>query len=271
VAAEEDLQEPAVKESARGWQEFWAEFFRIKHRHSIKNIEDFDKTLVSHIIEVLSLRKGNRVLDLACGGGDQARELARRGMEVVGVDIAQSLVDYGNRAAGEENLKVQLICGDMRDERFNTEFDSCIVVGAFGFFNHEGNRQVLDVVKAALKKDGGFYIQGPNPLTRMRRPWKSWHEMEDGYVLMESNYDPSSGKTTDGFFYIRTDGELTRFSPKPEDAGFSLETRLYTLPEMADLLKTASLQPEATYGSLRLPPEEYTVASEHLIVVGKKV
>jgi SAM-dependent methyltransferase len=259
-----------MKESARGWQEFWAEFFRIKHRHSIERIKDFDDTLVSHIIEALSLSQGNRLLDLACGGGDQALELARRGMEVVGIEIAQSLVDYGNRVAEKENLNVELICGDMRDERFNMEFDGCIVVGAFGFFDHGGNRRALDAVSSALKRGRRCYIQGPNPLVRMRGPQKRWHEMEDGYVLMESNYDPTSGRTTDSFVYIRRDGELIRFSPKPEDAGFSTETRLYTLPEMIDLLKTAGLQFQSAYGSIRLPLEEYTTSSDHLIVVGKK-
>ena len=257
-------------ESARGWQEFWAEFFRIRHRRCIAGIRDFDKRLVSHIIEALAFHQGDRILDLACGGGDQAAELARRGMEVVGVDIAQSLVDHGGRTAREENLNVEFICGDMREERFSQDFNGCIILGAFGFFGDEGNSQVLSAVESALKRGGRLYIQGPNPLSRMRRPWKGWQEVEGGYVLMESNYDPGSGKTSDSFLYIRGDGELIRFSPKPEDVGFSIEMRLYTLPEMINLFAAAGLQFESAYGSLRLPLEKYGISSEHLIVVAQK-
>jgi len=259
-----------MKQSARGWQEFWAEFFRIKHRHSIESIRDFDERFASHIIKALALHRGERILDLGCGGGDQAAALARRGMECLGVDIAQTLVDYANRTAREENLRAKFICADMREEQFREAFDACVILEAFGFFDDEGNTQVLNAVKTALKKDGRFYIQGPNPLSRMKKPWKGWQEVEDGYVLMESNYDPASGKNSDSFFYIGADGEQIRFSPKPEDAGVSTEMRLHTLPEMVNLPNTAQLRFKAAYGSIRLPLEEYTVTSDHLAIVGKK-
>ena len=259
-----------LKETGRGWQEFWAEFFRIKHRHCIEGIRTFDSTLVSHIIEVSGFMKGSRILDLACGGGDQALELARRGMKVVGVDIAHTLVDGGNEIGRKEKLEVEFIQGDMREERFNEEFDGCIIVDGFGFFDEEGNRKVLHVIESALRSDGRFYIHGPNPLKRMRETWRGWAEVEGGYLLMESNYDPLSGLTTDQFSYVTRAGELIAFSPKPEDAGFSVHTKFYTLSQMVDLIGGTDLQFDAAYGSTRLPPEEYAVTSERLVIVGKK-
>ena len=260
-----------MREITKGWREFWAEFFRIKHRHKIKGIKEWDKKLVTHVIESLGLRKNNRILDLACGGGDQALAFARRGMSVVGVDIAKVLVDYGNEAARRENLRVKLIQGDMRELKFSDEFDACVILsGSFGFFDDDDNIKVLRVIEKALKRSGKFYIHGPNPLKKMREGWKGWDEVEGGYVLMTSNYDTKTGKMVDSFFYIANTGELMKFIPTPEDKGFSLETKLYTLHEMIRLIESANLKFQSAYGSTELSLEEYRITSNSMVVVGEK-
>ncbi len=260
-----------MREIPKGWQDFWAEFFRIKHRHRTEGIREWDKKLVAHVIEVLGLTKDNKILDLACGGGDQALEFARRGISVVGVDLAKVLIDYGREAARGENLPVKLIPGDMREAKFTNEFDACVILsGSFGFFNDEDNVKVLQVIEKALKHGGKFYIQMPNPLKRIKEEWKGWDEVEGGFVLMSSNYDPKSGKIVDSFFYITNTGELVRFMPSPEDKDFSVETKIYTLPEMIKLIDTANLKFKSSYGSIELPLEEYRTTSSSMIVVGEK-
>jgi len=261
-----------MKEIAKGWQDFWAEFFRIKHRHSIKGIREWEKKLVTHIIEVLDLKKGSRILDLGCGGGDQALEFARRDMSVVGVDIAKVLVDYGNEAARRENLSVKLIQGDMKDVKFQDEFDACIIISSFGFFDDDGNIKVLQVIEKALKHGGKFYVRVLNPFKyvsiKVKEGWKGWAEVDNGYVLMDSNYNPLTGEATDTFFYITPNGELIKFNPKDESV--SVTWRLYTLPEIIKLIKAAALVFKAAYGSMELPPEEYKISSKEMIVVGEK-
>src|SRR5689334_18972887 len=51
------------------------------------------------LVDALGLTPGGRVLDVGCGPGRHAHALARRGMEVVGVDISAPFVALG-RAAG---------------------------------------------------------------------------------------------------------------------------------------------------------------------------
>ncbi len=126
-----------MREVTKDWQDFWAEFFRIKHRRLDESA--IEKEVVSHIIHTLNLRRGNRICDLACGEDSKTLELARRGMNVVGVHIAKVLVDYGNKAAQKENLPVKLIEGDMRDARFSNEFDACTAISSFGLFDNSGN------------------------------------------------------------------------------------------------------------------------------------
>ena len=51
------------------------------------------------LIEDLGISEGQTVLDLGCGDGTTALPAARRGANVLGVDIASNLVEAGNRRA----------------------------------------------------------------------------------------------------------------------------------------------------------------------------
>jgi ubiquinone/menaquinone biosynthesis C-methylase UbiE len=62
------------------------------------------------LIESLGITRGHKVLDLGCGDGTTALPAARRGADVLGVDIARNLVEAGNRrasAAGLTNCRFQ--------------------------------------------------------------------------------------------------------------------------------------------------------------------
>ena len=56
------------------------------------------------LVSKLGITKGLRVLDLGCGDGTTALPEAKLGAEVLGVDIAQNLVEAGNRRAKEQGL-----------------------------------------------------------------------------------------------------------------------------------------------------------------------
>src|SRR5689334_7382383 len=56
-------------------------------------------------VQSLGITTPLRVLDLGCGDGTTAVPLARLGAEVIGIDIAQNLVDAGNKRAAEAGLK----------------------------------------------------------------------------------------------------------------------------------------------------------------------
>ena len=56
------------------------------------------------LVERIGLKKGMKVLDLGCGDGTTALPAAKRGADVLGVDIARNLVEAGNRRAKEHGL-----------------------------------------------------------------------------------------------------------------------------------------------------------------------
>jgi SAM-dependent methyltransferase len=85
------------------------------------------------LVESLDITPGLAVLDLGCGDGTTALPEARRGADVLGVDIARNLVDAGNRRAREEGLtNLRFEQGDasdlsgLPDDRFD------LVVSIFG-------------------------------------------------------------------------------------------------------------------------------------------
>jgi demethylmenaquinone methyltransferase/2-methoxy-6-polyprenyl-1,4-benzoquinol methylase len=51
-----------------------------------------DRSWRRHTIDALALHPGTFVLDLACGTGDLARELRKRGYETVGLDLSEGML-----------------------------------------------------------------------------------------------------------------------------------------------------------------------------------
>lgn len=85
------------------------------------------------LIDRIGVAPGMKVLDLGCGDGTTAVPSARRGAEVLGVDIAQNLVDAGNRRAREAGLgNLEFRHGDATnlEELADRSFD--LVVSVFG-------------------------------------------------------------------------------------------------------------------------------------------
>jgi ubiquinone/menaquinone biosynthesis C-methylase UbiE len=85
------------------------------------------------LVESLGITRGMKVLDLGCGDGTTALPAAKRGAEVLGVDIASNLVAAGKeraRHAGLSNIRFQE--GDASDLAGleNASFD--LVVSIFG-------------------------------------------------------------------------------------------------------------------------------------------
>ena len=70
------------------------------------------------VVKSLGVTPPLRVLDLGCGDGTTAVPLALLGAEVVGIDIAENLVDAGNRRAAEAGLdRLKFQQGDACDLR----------------------------------------------------------------------------------------------------------------------------------------------------------
>src|SRR6202142_4344162 len=63
-------------------------------------------------IERLHLKPGTKLLDVACGTGNQSIPAARAGAQVIGLDIATNLLEQARKRAADEKLKIEFVEGD---------------------------------------------------------------------------------------------------------------------------------------------------------------
>ena len=243
------------------WNEFWAAHWRIDYRHSIRGISEWDRQLVSFIEIACQLTPGARILDLGCGGGDQARLFAQKGYRLVGVDIAPSLIEFAKRQFQNEGLEGTFTVGDMRAINYDAEFDACVILsGTFGFFGDLEDQNLLCSVCRALKVDGKAFIMFLSAQeARTRSKW--WSETEDDWELTETWCDTETSTYRSKVFVIRKDGTLLR--PKMEPGYHANETiRCYTIPEMRVMLGEAGLRYTASYSTHDLSTPRKALALE---------
>jgi 2-polyprenyl-3-methyl-5-hydroxy-6-metoxy-1,4-benzoquinol methylase len=109
---------------------------------------------VDHVVATLGLERGARVLDVGCGPGRHAHELARRGIVVHGIDIAQTFVDLARVDAPDGATFERL---DARALAFDAEFDAviCLCQGAFGLMTAAGEDDVVVAGMARALRPGG--------------------------------------------------------------------------------------------------------------------
>lgn len=114
----------------------------------------------------LALEVRARVLDLACGSGQQTVELARRGYRVLGIDPSSA----PSRPAHAERLNVHFLKCDVRAIAYRAEFDAVVSLSA-SFGRLPGERddlKTLEAVKRSLKPGGKLLLDLPNREELMR-------------------------------------------------------------------------------------------------------
>jgi cyclopropane fatty-acyl-phospholipid synthase-like methyltransferase len=248
--------------------DWWAYQLRVVHRRGIPGIDAWDDQLVAFIIEVLDLRPGDTLLDLACGSGAHALRLARQGIRVVGVDIAPSLVRHcSDQAAAEGLASATFVQGDMRALEFNEAFDAVVVLGgSFGFFDDAVNEQVVAGVARALKPGGRLLLQLLDPLTCLERQQRH-HLREDrpeGTYWTETWWDSATRSSHSVLRFTDNDG-VTHVANDDE------RLRLYTLDEVRKMLAKVWLTLTAAHGDTLLPPPPYAPGrSKQMIAIGRR-
>ena len=88
---------------------------------------------VAFLVDALGLTEGMRVLDVGCGPGRHALSFARRGIEVVGLDISATFVALAAASALADDLPATFVRGDARAMGFDREFDAVISLCQGGF------------------------------------------------------------------------------------------------------------------------------------------
>lgn len=155
----------------------WEEFF--DNHAPVYMDNDFTKNTtekVDFILDILKLPQGSCIIDIGCGTGRHAIELASRGYQLTGFDISAGMLAEAKKAAEEANVKVEWIHADATQFKSDKLFDAaiCLCEGAFGLlgmsddpFKHE--LSILRNIHAVLKSNGRIISTVLNGLATIRK------------------------------------------------------------------------------------------------------
>lgn len=253
-----------------GWNEFWADIFRVKHRRSLQGIQYYDTMVVKFCIEVLGLKKGGDLLDIACGAGDQSVEFALQGVNVTAFDISSRLIEYAKESAVNRNVSVNFYTGDMLKMSFENQFKAAVLLShSFGFFNHDENKQVLRDTYKALKPKGCLLLDLMNPYN-LPKFMKTWTTLEGGILLIEPHLLDAPAGVLRGRPATFIDTANDRIVLMDEDAVSNNDIRMYTALEIRAMLEEAGFKKIDFYGQNKLPRMQYSSDSERMVVIASK-
>jgi SAM-dependent methyltransferase len=186
-----------------------------------------------------------RVLDVGCGTGLLACELAARGHDVTGADPAAAMLDVARRRPGGAGARwIEADAAGLPD---GARFDLVVMTGhVFQIFLDDREvRAALRAVRRCLAPGGRFAFETRNPEAR---EWAGWNP---GDTLLHVD---SGGFAADVWYDIRSvDGELVTYETCYQFAGESPVTVAETIRFMshghvAALLAEAGLATVTWYG-----------------------
>lgn len=96
------------------------------------------------------------VLDAGCGTGRVARELARRGIDIVGVDIDLEMLDTARRKAPSLDWRL----ADLATVDLARAFDAIVMAGNVMIFLVPGTENIVVANMARHLRAGGLLIAG---------------------------------------------------------------------------------------------------------------
>ncbi len=192
------------------------------------------------------------VVDLGCGSGLWAKELADAGYDVLGIDVSEAMVRISRGRVPEAEFRVATL--------FEVDIPSCNVVTAIGeVLNYlfdpatGGDRalvRLFDRIHDALTPGGVFVfdVAEPGQVTRAT-PTRTFSEGEDWVVLVEKEEDREHETLTRRIVTFRKAGKCYRRTDEVH------RLQLYGAADIADRLRRAGFRVLVTrgYGRYRLP------------------
>ncbi|MBN1584613.1 MAG: class I SAM-dependent methyltransferase [Anaerolineae bacterium] len=214
---------------------------------------------------VLALPGQGQILDLACGFGRHALELARRGYAVVGVDITEAYITQAQQRARAHGLdnRTEFICADVRDVSFHNAFDVVLNLadGAIGYLeNDTENSKMFDLVASALKHGGKHLMGVCNGAYAIKHfPRRHWEAGNQSLSLADFTWDAQTSRMLYTGYAYKYGEPLT----KPDETCSPTSTRLYTLEELREIFQVRGMEIRQAYGDY----DPDTPASDDLLTL----
>ncbi len=129
----------------------------------VAHFNSTDDAVSLALLSLLGTVTGLRILDVACGHGRVTRELARRGGDVLGIDISANLISEARKAERHEHLGIRYINADIAQPGVlrAAAFDAAAC--SFGLSDIDDLDHAIAAVSAALRPGGRFVFSILHP------------------------------------------------------------------------------------------------------------
>ncbi|HMJ14279.1 MAG TPA: class I SAM-dependent methyltransferase, partial [Polyangiaceae bacterium] len=250
-----------VKVQRRAW---WEELFSEDFVRALSKLSDEQvRHEVDFIEESLGVAAGGVVLDLGCGAGHHAVELASRGYGVVGYDLSLSQLALAADVAQDRGQRINFLQGDMREMAFEEMFDGIFCWNTtFGYFEEEKNVAVAQRVFKALRPGGMFLLDVVNrDFVAQHQPSQVWYEGDSCVCMDDMSLDFITSRLKVKRSIILDDGR-TRES--------TYSVRLYALHELGKILHDVGFRITEASGHPAMPGVFFGQCSPRIIILAQR-
>jgi SAM-dependent methyltransferase len=215
------------------------------------------------VAEAMGLAPGSQVLDVGCGYGRHAMELAARGFHVVGLDLSTALLLRGGEEAQRRGLQINFVRGDMRELDFDAQFDGAYCLfSTFGYFDDETNKRTVANLARALRPGGRLLLEILNrDYVIADLPTRVWWEGDGCLVLEEVELNYYSSRIQVSRSVVFEDGRQLEHE---------ISVRAYSLHEVGKLLHAAGLRVLEVSGGYHTRGRFFGNQSRHIIVLAER-
>jgi SAM-dependent methyltransferase len=202
------------------------------------------------------------ILDIGCGTGRHAIELARRGYQVTGIDLSPSQIGRARAKAAAAGVAPDFLVGDARDLPFDGRFGLAVMIceGAFALMEtDEMNFEILRGAARALRPGGKLVMTTLNGLFPLHR--------SVGQFESEGMVEAVSGGHDFDLLTFRMRSRLETRDDRGRPIEVDCDERWYIPSELTWLLKQAGFGPVEVFGarlgafsrSAALTPDDFEI------------
>lgn len=215
---------------------------------------------LDQLLELAGIDDG-RVLDIPCGIGRHAVELADRGFEVTGVDATEPYLDTARERAAEAGVDCEFVHADMREFRRPETFDLAVnLYTSFGYFEDRADdERAARNIHESLAPGGRLVMSlTSKEVLAGKFQQRGWSE-EDGTYLLEDREVTDDWSRMENRWILVADGETHEFT---------VSHRLYSAYELSELLREVGFASVDVYGDL--DGRDFDDEAERLVVVAER-
>jgi len=213
------------------------------------------------LVRELRLAPGARVLDVPCGDGRHAVELAARGHVVTGVDLSAEQLAFARERGAQAGVAVAFHHADMRALPWRAAFDgACCMGNSFGYIEPAACADFLRAVAAALRPGARFVLDTGMVAEALLPRLASHEEMQVGDILFVQDNRYLAGERC-----VETLYTMTRGRELQSQTGLQW---VWPRQELRSLLAGCGLQPLAEYASIA--GDAWTTAAPSMLLLAQR-